>query len=80
LLIKVESMAKICCVWGCATRYTAKGVGFFFYRFPSEKSKSIQQSLWVRRLKRVDVVKSACSSNYEPEPDLNPTILIRGSL
>jgi len=36
-LFKVETMAKICCVWGCATRYTAKGVGFFFIDFLQKK-------------------------------------------
>jgi len=50
-------MTKTCCVWGCTARYKAKGIGF--YRFPSKKSKFIQRNLWVRRLKRVDVVNSA---------------------
>ena len=51
-------MTKTCCVWGCTARYTAAN-GEGFYRFPSEKTKCVQRNMWVRRVKRVDVVKSS---------------------
>src|SRR4029434_2121187 len=50
-------MPKTCCVWGCNTRCTKEckelGLGFFF-RFPTVKSKSTQQNIWIQRLRQVD--------------------------